>query len=152
MAVIDPVQAFEESNCYGWHSASWIKTYVTAGDESADTEVLMSLSTHPDLRIRQRVAENPKAPTQALDLLCADPSVEVRCALASNAHISRHVAVRLVNDGDATVRYACAENNLLDEELLLELAEDENPYVAHRAMKTLRNKALNASDSAMPNI
>ncbi|MFX9688500.1 hypothetical protein ABTO93_20100, partial [Acinetobacter baumannii] len=36
------------------------------------------------------------------------------------------------------VRFAIAENHNADEEVLRMLTEDENPYVAHRAVKTLQ--------------
>jgi hypothetical protein len=57
----------------------------------------------------------------------------------------------LIEDPNLDVRYALAENYNIDEEMLKALAKDENPYVAHRAEKTLsRLRPTQILDTAFP--
>jgi len=51
--------------------------------------------------------------------------------------VSTDVIWMLIDDPNADVRFCLAENYNIDEEMLEKLAQDENPYVAHRANKTL---------------
>lgn len=74
-------------------------------------ELLLELVSHPDVNVRISVADHRSAPVEAL--------------------------MRLAEDESLDVRYALAENHNVHSDVLLKLSEDDNPYVAHRAQKTL---------------
>lgn len=62
---------------------------------------------------------------------------EYRIALADRSDTPLEVLLVLIEDEHPDVRYAIAENHNVDEALLRRLIEDGNPYVAHRAQRTL---------------
>jgi hypothetical protein len=51
--------------------------------------------------------------------------------------VSNEVIWLLIEDTNPDVRFALAENYNIDEDMLAALTRDENPYVSHRAQKTL---------------
>jgi len=51
--------------------------------------------------------------------------------------VSKEVIWMLIEDPNPDVRFALAENYNIDEKMLEALTKDENPYVCHRARKTL---------------
>jgi len=53
----------------------------------------------------------------------------------------------LANDLCCDVRFALAENHNIDSDILATLAEDENPYVAWRARKTLKRLTIGSAIS-----
>ncbi|MFA7341043.1 MAG: hypothetical protein WC028_29940 [Candidatus Obscuribacterales bacterium] len=53
----------------------------------------------------------------------------------------------LANDLSCDVRFALAENHNIDSDILAILAEDENPYVAWRARKTIKRLTIGSAIS-----
>ena len=72
-----------------------------------------------------------------MDRLAACVDHEFRIALADRSDTPLEVLLVLIEDEHPDVRYAIAENHNVDEALLRRLIEDCNPYVAHRAQRTL---------------
>lgn len=58
-------------------------------------------------------------------------------SVAEDATASDDILWLLVEDPNPDVRFCLAENYNIDPAMLKALSEDENPYVAHRAQKTL---------------
>ncbi len=58
-------------------------------------------------------------------------------SMAEEADATVDILWMLVEDQNPDVRFCLAENYNLDATMLEKLSEDENPYVAHRAQKTL---------------
>jgi len=58
-------------------------------------------------------------------------------SVAEDATVSDDILWLLVEDPNPDVRFCLAENYNIDPSMLKALSEDENPYVAHRAQKTL---------------
>ncbi len=83
-----------------------------------------------------KVAETADAPT-VLAELAGEARREVRMAVADNVHTPCRVKAALANDNDVDIRYALAENHGTPLEILMSLQDDQNPYVAERAKKTL---------------
>jgi hypothetical protein len=69
--------------------------------------------------------------------LVHDASPEVRINLAFNPVVTDILLAELAEDEDADVRFALAENPAVPRVTLQRLSTDENPYVAHRAARTL---------------
>ena len=110
---------------------------VVAGNPNTPKQVLARLAEDPSAYIRKSVAINPKTPTDVLKALATDQNSEVRLAVAENPHIPAEVLALLVADTDDDVRFGVAENPHIHEDVLFQLTTDENPFVRHRAMKTL---------------
>jgi hypothetical protein len=85
----------------------------------------------------KQVAEHPDTSSDALMSLAAHADVEVRTAVADHPSTLLETALLLAQDVDADLRYAMAENHNIHADVLIILAEDDNPFVAHRAKKTL---------------
>jgi len=79
-----------------------------------------------------------KSQRATLDRLPYADFVDVRIAVADHPDTSQDVLRTLAHDVNADVRFAIAENHNLDIKMLETLAEDENPYVAHRARRTIQ--------------
>jgi hypothetical protein len=84
-----------------------------------------------------RAAEDPSAPTNILGMLAESCNVEVRMAVADNRSASLETLMMLAQDESDDLRYQLAENHNIDKSVLNLLTEDSNPFVAHRAQKTL---------------
>lgn len=110
---------------------------VVAGNPNTPRQVLARLAEDESAYIRKSVAVNPKTPADVLKRLASDQNGEVRLAVAENPHIPADILDMLVNDSDVDVRFGVAENPHIHEDVLLKLAGDDNPFVRHRAMKTL---------------
>lgn len=87
--------------------------------------------------LRERVAENPRTSPNTLARLSFDINPEVRAAVSENLNTPVEILMMLAGDECVDVRYRLAENSHIPLELLHILANDENPYIAHRAKKTL---------------
>ncbi len=83
------------------------------------------------------IAENPNTPQNILWFLVSHPNTKIRRAVLDNPTLppdSHHI---LAKDIDPDIRYALAENHNVSVDLLTELSNDQNPYVANRAQRTL---------------
>lgn len=112
--------------------------YIRAGSPSTPLSVLMQLANDEIDNVRRRVGENLNTPIEILNTLARDESYEVRIAVGENPNTPLSTLKLLVNDQHVDVRYAMAENPSLPPAILQLLADDENPYVNHRANRTLR--------------
>ncbi|MBU6453434.1 MAG: hypothetical protein KGS72_16760 [Cyanobacteria bacterium REEB67] len=119
-----------------------IKDYLLAGNTETSPVKLSRLSHSRYVRIRCRVAENPAASRALLLALSGDLEADVRIAVANNPNAPQSLLAYLAADSCVDVRYALAENYQLPPRLLRKLAEDENPYVAARAQRTLKPNAF----------
>ena len=99
--------------------------------------LLHRLCKHADVKVRLHLAENKHTPIELLIVLGCDSNPSVRLAVAENASAHLCLIERAVEDVSVDVRYGLAENPHLPAYLLRKLAEDENPYVACRAERTL---------------
>ena len=85
----------------------------------------------------KEVAEHPDTSVDALRELAAHADAEFRTAVAEHRNTLFETVMLLAQDESADVRYAIAENHNIHAAVLTLLIEDENPFVAHRARKTL---------------
>ena len=83
------------------------------------------------------VAEHHDTSADALRELALHSDVGVRTAVADNQNTQLETVMQLAQDADLDLRYAIAENHNIDQIVLNMLAGDSNPFVAHRAKKTL---------------
>ena len=114
---------------------------IIATNPNTPPSVLDYLARNGNKDTQVRVAENPRTPVSALEHLARSDSATVRSAVAENENVSPDILTILGADDDDDVRYQLAENPHLPEELLVALTEDQNPYVADRAEKTLNRIA-----------
>jgi len=103
-------------------TSSWAKTIAEHADTSS--YVLGVLASHADVDVRELVADHLSTLPETIKLLAKDTSVDLR--------------------------YAIAENHNIDEDVLMMLTEDDNPFVAHRARKTLKRLQNNLLRSFRP--
>jgi hypothetical protein len=117
---------------------NWEK-YIKAGHHETAVEQLWLFAVDDHHRVRRRVAENPICPEDILRALSIDEHVDVRIAVAEHPNTPCDVLIKLSNDENGDLRYALAENPNMPVELISRLTEDDNPYVCHRALRTLRS-------------
>jgi hypothetical protein len=111
--------------------------YIRAGNPSTSIDELKMLATDEIDNVRRRVGENHNTPKDILITLAVDGNCEVRIAVAENPGTPHEIVHQLCCDESTDVRYSLAENPNLPIEVLEKLAEDSNPYVSHRAQRTL---------------
>lgn len=97
----------------------------------------------------KEVAEHPDTSIEALRELARHADVEVRIAVAEHRKTLLETVIVLAHDESVDLRYAMAENHNIHGDVLDILAHDDNPFVAHRAQKTLR-RVRGASIVAFP--
>jgi hypothetical protein len=85
----------------------------------------------------KEVAEHPSTSVPTLIQLAGHTDVEVRTAVADHRNTPLVTVMALAQDESADLRYAIAENHNIHADVLSMLAHDDNPFVAHRAKKTL---------------
>lgn len=129
---IAAVQAKATGSSVDEHDAITIYSAATITNQSEQSSRSMSR------RWLRKLAEDSSTPAEALRLLAIDTDNEVRCAVADHKNTPIDALWLLKNDTDADVRYALAENHNVMLELLETLTEDDNPYVASRAARTIR--------------
>ena len=122
--------------------------YLLAGNPQTNGRVLNELAKSEDLKVRKRVAENPSSCLATLYRLLFDSEADVRLSLSYNQYVPEFFIEHLVYDPDDDVRFALAENSRLTQELLTILVNDENPYVASRASKSLKQTCCGPSGCA----
>lgn len=108
------------------------------------TEAQRGATEAESLKALTRAAEHPSTPDSLLRLLAKHSNLDVRLAVTENPTASLDVLLMLCEDEHADLRYQLAENHNLHPSLLRLLTEDDNPYVAHRAQKTLTRLACNS--------
>ncbi|MBI5175146.1 MAG: hypothetical protein SFV17_23965 [Candidatus Obscuribacter sp.] len=74
---------------------------------------------------------------ELLKTLALDEDSEVRAAVADRGNLSSQIQTILCLDECPDVRFLIAEDPATALSILRRLSQDENPYVAHRAQKTL---------------
>lgn len=89
----------------------------------------------------QKISSDHITPAYILKRLAKSSDVDVRMAVADHKNTSLEVLTLLSEDESADVRYALAENHNINRGVLKRLSEDENPFVSHRALKTLARLA-----------
>lgn len=87
----------------------------------------------------KEVAEHPDTSIEALRELARHADVEVRVAVAEHRSTLLETVIVLAQDESVDLRYAIAENHNTHGDVLDILTHDENPFIAHRAQKTLRH-------------
>lgn len=112
-------------------------SYLLAGNVDVSPEILDQLSKSIFESVRRRVAENSHNALPIAIRLLKDKSIEVRIALTENKELLPFIALDLAHDESSDVRFALAENYDTPITVLELLAQDENPYVASRALRTL---------------
>lgn len=93
----------------------------------------------------KEVAENPDTSSDTLSKLAAHADVEVRIAVADQRNTPFVTVMLLAQDLHADLRYAMAENHNLHTDVLNMLSNDGNPFVAHRAKKTMARCLIEAT-------
>jgi len=107
------------------------------GNPHISATLLDELSHATDARVRARVAEHENTSLSTLFRLVQDENAEVRQSIAFNPKRTTTLLQQLAQDSSADVRYLIAEDALVPPAVLRLLSNDENPYVAQRALKTL---------------
>jgi hypothetical protein len=118
---------------------------IIATSSKTAPDVLEALSRTASPIILELIAGNGNCPASLLKRLCKHSSAQVRLAAAENSNTNIETLWQLVNDDDLDVRFGLAENHRIPELILRALSEDENPYVACRAAKTLERIEANRS-------
>lgn len=93
-----------------------------------------------------QAAENSSTAVDILSMLAESCNVDVRMAVADNGNALLETTMMLAQDESVDLRYQLAESHNIDESVLKLLVEDPNPYVAHRAKKTLARLAGGATN------
>lgn len=114
-----------------------LKDYINAGSADIPRSELTKLALSPNSRVRLRVAENHRTPTNTLMLLAYDESVYVKIAVAANPNTPRKTASEIASSDCVMTRLGLAEEASTPKYILDKLAQDENPYVAFQADKTI---------------
>jgi hypothetical protein len=110
---------------------------VLAGRPTTAAPILNFLATSADLRVVQRVAENPSTHVATLTRLVRHHSSAIRMAVSEHPSTPEVLLQILARDEDADLRFALAENYNMPRAVLETLEQDENPYIAARASRTL---------------
>jgi len=85
-----------------------------------------------------RIASDPNTPDVVLRRLAEEGDSAVQALVAENSNTPVDSIWRLAREPNSDIRYSLAENHAIAIEVLNLLADDENPYVAQRANKTLK--------------
>jgi len=93
----------------------------------------------------REISRNFATPVYVLRRLAASSDAELRMAVADHLNTPEELLMLLAEDDNADVRYAIAENHNISRKVLRKLLDDLNPYVAHRARKTLERLSSNDS-------
>lgn len=83
------------------------------------------------------IAANKLTPVSTLAILSKSSNFEIRLAVAENISTSLCTLLEMAKDKDLDLRFTMAENANLPIAVLTILSEDDNPYVACQAERTL---------------
>lgn len=108
-----------------------------ASNPETPADMLEFLTHVSPVDVLVRVAENQNACSQTLTRLAMHEDFEVRMAVAENPNCPSICLEMLIDDRCADVRFRLAENPNAPISVLYKALKDENPYVSHRARKTL---------------
>jgi hypothetical protein len=84
------------------------------------------------------IAEDANTPAHMLEDLALNEDHNVRMAVADNPNTPIDLLMVLARDEHLDIRYALAENHNIDTAVHNLLLDDDNPYVADRARRTLK--------------
>lgn len=104
---------------------------VAAATKASD--LLETLATDADDKVREAVADNPKTPVKSLETLATDPISSVRMAVASNAHTPVAHLEKLATDSVNYVRWGVANNEYAPPATLKSLTKDPDSHVSRQA-------------------
>lgn len=113
-----------------------VETPCTVEAECGPVRYLFS-KLHRDRTELERMAVDPQTPFELLQHIAHHPFSEIRALVADNSKAPVEVLWALAADADVNVRYELAENPRVPREILGHLSNDDNPYVACRAQKTM---------------
>ncbi|MGE0266322.1 MAG: response regulator [Candidatus Obscuribacterales bacterium] len=113
-----------------------------AANPGTDSGILRIISKETRFEsILVTIAENRSTPVDVLSRLVNHASSEVRIGVADNPECTVEILQILKGDLSVDVRYSLADNHNIPLRILHDLAEDDNPYVADRALRTLNNRS-----------
>lgn len=121
-----------------------VEDYFLAGRDNTPPTTLQMLAHSACPHVRTRVAENRSTPIQTLERLSQDVNVDVRIGLGCNQNAPPALRWKLAFDDHLDVRFSLADNANTPLLILVWLSSDDNPYIAHRANKTI--SALSAPE------
>ncbi|HKS42506.1 MAG TPA: hypothetical protein VJX74_17970 [Blastocatellia bacterium] len=104
---------------------------VAAATKAAD--LLETLATDADDKVREAVADNPKTPVKSLEMLAGDAVSSVRMAVASNSNTPADHLERLAADSVNYVRWGVANNEYTPPATLKSLTKDTDSHVSRQA-------------------
>lgn len=87
--------------------------------------------------MKLRMARAPLVSRELLRILALDEDADVRLAVAERGDLSSQLQTILCLDKSPDIRFVIAEDPATAVSILRRLSQDENPYVAHRAQRTL---------------
>ena len=96
--------------------------------------LLAQLSAHPDWRLRERIALDPRCPVDVLATLAEDSDYDVRKAVAAHPSTSEADVIALVADANQAVRLGVTRRAELPGVLVERLVEDESDDVRSAAL------------------
>ena len=99
----------------------------TASDPNTSPEELAKLANHPDLSVRDAVAQNPATTSEVLSILVSRVSDVGRAGIAMNRLTSPKILDMLSSDSNVNTREGVARNPSTSPEILAKLADD--PHV-----------------------
>ena len=110
------------------------------GEGEATAAMLQNLLAVASENVLTTIVAHPEADMTIWWKLVDHPSVEVRETVADYAYGDTEIMRQIMRNAPADLLFAIAENHNMPEEILEALAEadDQNPYIVHRAQKTLR--------------
>jgi hypothetical protein len=107
-------------------------------EQSAETYAHEHLQIQAPVIQKPAIAESIDEQSTTIDSMPSVQFSELQIAVADHPDTSADVLYELARNSNPDVRFAIAENHNADVELLRMLSEDDNPFVAARARKTLR--------------
>lgn len=97
------------------------------------SDLLETLTTDADDKVREAVADNPKTPAKSLEMLAGDSISSVRMAVASNANTPAAKLEKLATDTVNYVRWSVANNEYTPPATLKNLTKDPDSHVSREA-------------------
>lgn len=113
---------------------------VLSSHQDSPPAVLAWLAKFDCSYLQERIAEHPGTPAEILEDLAGSIYSDVRAAIADNPNAPECLLQKLAFDQCVDVRFRLAENCNLSTQLLELLSQDENPFVANRAQRSLTQR------------